>query len=48
MQKSIAKLIVTTKITEYILDEVLENHPEIVYKAIVRLFDEGKKNELVI
>ena len=41
MEKSIAKLIVTTKITEYILDEVLEKHPEIVFRAIKKLFDEG-------
>ena len=44
MEKSIVKLIVTTKITEYILDEVLENHPEIVFRAIQKLFDECGKN----
>ena len=41
MSKHIGQMIVTTKITEYILDEVLKNHPEIVVKAVKRLLDEG-------
>ena len=42
MDKTIGKMIVTTKITEYILDEVLENHPEIVFRAIVKLFEKER------
>ena len=43
MKMTIRDLLIYTKITNHILEEVFEEHPDIVTKAIIKFVEENKK-----